>query len=182
MLQDLYPCHSGRSPAAVRPPGARAKIRLLQRVAARPRLAAAVHFAAPGAGLGAALLQQALELLDRALDLARDDADGVAGLLDRAVGLVLHGQLHARALLVERLEAHGSRVGGARDAAPGDALVGDLLDDLGVPLLLLAGDARAPVQVGVVDLPDFLHAFHEAREFLELRPLVVNRVDRPIHF
>ena len=58
-------------------------------------------------------------------------------------------------------------------ARPGDALVGVLLGDLGVPLLALAADLGDPVQVRVVDLLDLLDALHEARELLELRPLVV---------
>src|SRR4051812_15814052 len=155
---------------------------LLKRIPARTGLAPAVHLAAPSARLGAALLDQVLELLDRVLDLVRDDPHRVADLFDHALRLVVHRQLDARALLVERLEAHRAGIGGARDAAPGDALIGDLLDDLGVPLFFLAGDARAPVQVRVVDLADLFHALHEAGELLELRPLVVHGVDRAIHF
>ena len=37
----------------------------------------------------------------------------------------------------------------------------------------LAADLRDPVEVCVVDLPHRLYARHEARELLELRPLVV---------
>jgi hypothetical protein len=32
--------------------------------------------------------------------------------------------------------------------------------------------------VGIVELLHFFHSGHEAREFLELRPLVVDGVDR----
>ena len=66
---------------------------------------------------------------------------------------------------------------GTRGRAPGDALVGVLLADLGVPLLLLAADLGDPVEVGVIDLGDRLDALHELREVLELRPLVVCSAD-----
>src|SRR4051812_4445992 len=72
--------------------------------AARAGLLAAVHFAAPGAGLAAALLERLLELLHRALDVRRDDAHGVGGLLDERLRLVLHRELHARAVVRDLLE------------------------------------------------------------------------------
>jgi len=53
-----------------------------------------------------------------------------------------------------------------------------LARDFRVPLLFLPRDRCAPVQVGVVELAHFLHAVHEAREFLELRPLVVSGAHR----
>src|SRR4051812_17116978 len=92
---------------------------------------AAAHFAAPAAGLAAAFLDELLELLHRSLDAAAHEADCVADLLDGALRLVFHRQVDARAVRAERLEAHGTRVRRlGRGAAPGDALVGDLLDDL----------------------------------------------------
>src|SRR5207237_4580938 len=75
---------------------------------------------------------------------------------------------------------HRARVPCAAAARPRDALVGALLDDLGVPFLFLAADDRAPVQALVVELMNFLHALHEARKLLELRPLVVDRPKRCI--
>jgi len=51
----------------------------------------------------------------------------------------------------------------------------------GLITLLTAGDLRAPVRVGVVDLADLLDALHEPRELLELRPLVVDRTDGYLH-
>jgi hypothetical protein len=52
--------------------------------------------------------------------------------------------------------------------------------DLGIPLLFLARDLGAPVKVRVVELLDLLHALHEARELLELRPLVEGRAHRHV--
>ncbi|CAM5463978.1 Potassium-transporting ATPase ATP-binding subunit [Streptomyces narbonensis] len=66
------------------------------------------------------------------------------------------------------------------DRAPGDALVGQLVDDLGVELATDAGDLGLPVTVPVVDLCDVLDALHEARERLELRPLVVRVPQRNV--
>jgi len=53
------------------------------------------------------------------------------------------------------------------------ALVGMLLEDLRVPFVRLAGDGRRPVEKRVVELLDVVDTFHEEREVLELRPLVV---------
>jgi hypothetical protein len=66
--------------------------------------------------------------------------------------------------------------------APGDALVGQLLGDLGVPLVAGAAELGDPMEVLVVDLADLLDALHELRELLELGPLVVRRLDRNLDF
>ena len=55
-----------------------------------------------------------------------------------------------------------------------------LLGDLGIPLALDSADVGDPVQMGVVDLANLLHALHELREGLELGPLVVGRADRDV--
>ena len=60
---------------------------------------------------------------------------------------------------------------------PGDALVGGLLDDLGVELSRDAGEGDLPVRVGVVDLAHRVDAGHELGEGLELGPLVVDGGD-----
>jgi len=70
----------------------------------------------------------------------------------------------------------------ALDVAPRDALVRQLLGDLGVPLVRLAAEARAPVQAAVVKLADLVDALHELWEVLELRPLVVRGGDGRLHF
>ena len=70
---------------------------------------------------------------------------------------------------------------------PGDALVRDLLHDPSVPLLMAAADFGRPVQARVIQLTHFFHAFHEARELLELSPLIVGGagwdvdLDRPFY-
>jgi hypothetical protein len=56
-----------------------------------------------------------------------------------------------------------------------------LLGDFRVPVVCLAAEARAPVQPPIVELLDLVDSFHEARELLELRPLVVDRRDRGMH-
>jgi hypothetical protein len=62
--------------------------------------------------------------------------------------------------------------------APGDALVGPLLGDLGLPLVPRATERGDPAYMRVVELRDLLDAVHEARELLELGPLVVDRAQR----
>src|SRR5690606_2570464 len=69
----------------------------------------------------------------------------------------------------------------ARDAAPRDDLVGDLLRDLRIPFLFLAPQLRAPVRVRIVDLTHIPDADHELRERLELRPLVIDGMQRAVH-
>jgi hypothetical protein len=61
-------------------------------------------------------------------------------------------------------------------------LIRDLLGDLGVPLFFSAANFRAPMHMRVIELNDFLDARNEPREFLELRPLVVDRPNRAIDF
>ena len=78
------------------------------------------------------------------------------------------------------MKGHDAGVGRPRARPPGDAVVRNLLGDLGVPGLLLAADLRPPVEPLVVELAHLEYALHEAREVLELRPLVVRGPDR--HF
>src|SRR5581483_5090732 len=108
-----------------------------------------------------------------AVHAAVHEAQGVAHVLGEALRLVLELEQHARAIVAQAVEGDDARVLVAGRAAPGDAVVGRLLRDDGVPLLHLAADIGAPMQVGVVELADLLDAFHEARERLELSPLVV---------
>ena len=100
--------------------------------------------------------------------------------LDGALRIVVDLEHHACAVVVDPVKGHRARVPCAAAARPRDALVGALLDDLGLPFLFLAADDRAPVQALVVELMNFLHALHEARKLLELRPLVVDRPKRCI--
>src|SRR5581483_202896 len=105
-----------------------------------------LDLAAPGAGLVAARLDEALEALQVSLDARRHDADHVADVLDQALGLVLELKHDARLRGREAVEGHDARIRRSVDVAPGDALVGDLLGDASVPLLLLAADVRLPVE------------------------------------
>ncbi len=79
------------------------------------------------------------------------------------------------------MEGDGARVARSIGGAPCDPLVGKLFNDLGLPLPANAADFRDPVQVRVVDLGDRLDPFHERRELLELRPLVVRRSHGHVH-
>src|SRR5919107_1120487 len=148
----------------------------------RPRRAAPrrllVLLAAPGARLAAAaLVEDLLEALEVALDLAVVEAERAADLLLQALRLPAHLDRDLGLAGVGRPERHLAGVGLAVDRAPGDPLVRDLVGDLGVPLVRAAAEVGDPVQVPVVELLDPLHALHEARELLELSPLVVDRVD-----
>src|SRR4051794_9738865 len=142
------------------------------------RRALLVDLAAPGAGLAAARLDELLEPLEVALRAVLRDAERVADALDEPLGLVLHLHHHAGRVVRDPVERHDAGVRRAGRALPRDALVRALLGDDRVPLLLLAADLGDPVQARVVELVDALDALHEPRELLELRPLVVRRVQR----
>ena len=141
-------------------------------------LAGALDLAAPLAGLAAAALDHLLEAVEVALDPPLGDAQRVAGLLDDALGLGVELDHHARLVVVEAVEGDDAGVVRAARGAPGHPLVGLLLGDLGVELALDPGDLRLPVQPAIIELADLLDALHEARERLELRPLVVDGVQR----
>src|SRR5262245_40902816 len=88
--------------------------------------------------------------------------------------------MDARALVAEPVEGDGPGVPRAAHAAPGHAHVWNLLRDLGLPLDRLASDFGLPEQAARVELVHGLDALHEAREFLELRPLVVGGRERDL--
>src|SRR5215218_933613 len=156
-------------PRSRRPPGWAA-------ACARPRLRVARHLATPGAALPPARLDHLLEALEVALHAAVRGAERVAELLLDPLGHEVHLDHHARALVVELVERDDARVLLAVGVAPCDALVRQLLGDLGVPLVAAAAELGDPVEVRVVDLPDLLDTLHELRELLELGPLVIGRL------
>src|SRR5215218_5102548 len=148
------------------------------RTAGTARTAVLVLLAAPGARLPAAtLVEDLLEALEVALDLAVVEAERAADLLLQALRLPAHLDRDLGLAGLRRPERHLARVGLAVDRAPGDPLVRHLVGDLGVPFVRAAAEAGDPMQAPVVELLDALDALHEARELLELRPLVVDRVD-----
>ena len=80
-------------------------------------------------------------------------------------------------VVAQTVEGHDARVLLTGRRVPGDALVGGLLDDLGVELAGDTGDRHLPVGVSVIDLAHRVDAGHELGEGLELRPLVVDGGD-----
>src|SRR4051794_6685643 len=89
------------------------------------RSAGTLDVPAPGAGLGAAALDELLELLRVRLDLAVVEAEGGARLLDQALGLPVDLDHHPGLAVVQAVERDHARVLRlAAGAAPGDALLG----------------------------------------------------------
>src|SRR5512134_2041210 len=95
--------------------------------AARSARRALRDLAAPAAGLHAAALDDLLEALEVALDASLHEAERVADLLHRPLGLVVHLQHDPGLALVEAVEGHHAGVLGPLVRGPGDALVGRLL-------------------------------------------------------
>lgn len=87
---------------------------------------------------------------------------GLADSSDPIVGIIEHRQGHARyrwsAHRVQRLKPYFAVVWRAVEAAPGDPLVRDLFDDLGIPLAQSSSDLGHPVHVAFVKLSDTLEA------------------------
>src|SRR5437773_2200013 len=137
-----------------------------------------MDLAAPRAGRRAHALDEGLEALQVSLDAPLEHTERIAQTLGRPRRLVRDLERDARPVDAKWLEHDRARVRRPRRAAPRNVTLGHLLDDLGLPLLFLAADIRAPAQHLLVELHDLLHALHEPREALELRPLVICVLDR----
>jgi hypothetical protein len=141
---------------------------------------AVLNLAPPGAGLLAAALDQLLEPLEIAAHLSLDDPEEVArDILGAGLALDVHLDVDPRLIVAELLEGDDAVVLDlAADRLPRDHLVRPLLRNLGRPLTGLAPNVGDPLHVPVVELLDGLDPFHELRELLELRPLVVRLLNR----
>src|SRR4051812_46956843 len=142
----------------------------------------AVDVAPPFAGFTAAPFDHLLEPLEVAGSTPMHESQRVADLGNGVIGFHLELEHQPGVVGVEPMERDDAGVLGPGGRGPGDALVRMLLGDLGVPLAADSGDLGDPVQALVVLLADLLHAFHEGRELLELRPLVVGGGDRYVDF
>src|SRR5947209_12288038 len=140
-----------------------------------------VDLTTPGAGGGAALLDEALEVLQIALDLAVVEAERASDLLGRSLRLPANLDRHARLIVAQAVERHNTRVLLTGRAPPRHALVRNLLGHDGVILLGLAVDADLPVQVRIAELLYLLDSVHELWERFELCPLVVRRPHGHVH-
>src|SRR4051812_18203305 len=141
----------------------------------------AVDLAAPTFAVAAFALDGLLELLEVAVDAALQEAEGIPRRLDRSFRLGIDAKRDLGLGRSHRVEQDSAGVLGTVGALPGDPGVRRLIGDLGLPLLLLAGDPRGPKQRPVIELLDRLHAVHELREILELGPLVVRDANRNGH-
>ena len=61
-------------------------------------------------------------------------------------------------------------------------MIRNLLSDMGSPFLFFARDFNPPAESLIIKLSDFFHAFHESGKFFELRSLIVDMIERAIHF
>src|SRR5678816_3129022 len=145
-----------------------------------PATLTVIDFATPRTGFLATPLNEPLELFDAALHLAREQPERIAYVLDEALRVVSHREPHDRALVAGRFKPDRAGIRRTRGALPRDPCVGLLFGDLRIPLLFLAPHYGTPMEMRVVYLAHFLDAVHEQGKFLELRPLVVNRIYRSI--
>src|SRR5438552_15401141 len=140
-----------------------------------------VDSATPAASRRPARLDEFLEALQIALHAQVVSSKNVADALGRVLRLPMELELDLGLVAIVWFEPDDAFVRRARDAPPRDDTVGLLLIDRCVPFLDSAPHAPAPMQPLVVHLLDRLDAFHEARELLELCPLVVSDSDRANH-
>lgn len=140
-----------------------------------------LDLAAPGAGFAAASLDELLGAFEVALHAAVHHTQQIAELFDRTDWLVVDLDIETAGVVVDVMKGDDAGVAVASRAMPGDAVIGVLLGNLGVPLLMLPGDGRDPVQALVIELTHFLDALHEHGELFELRPLIVSGSDRDVH-
>src|SRR5215211_1243009 len=166
----------GRGLAPARRPLAGARRALL--LAGRRLHLAVVDHATPGARLLFLHLDIGLEAREVRSDRPLHVAHPASRLLDQRARLDVEGHLHAGELGGELVERHDPRVVQTLCHVPLDAIVGALVEDLGVELLRNAPDLRLERDVALVLLRDPLEAVHEARPLLELGPLVVGRAKR----
>src|SRR5215218_5674193 len=105
-----------------------------------------VHRAAPGTGLDAPALDELLEPVEVGLGPFLNHVQEVADLLHQALGLVLQTQAHQGSFRARWLEVDRAGVRDTAGRRPRDLLVGNLLEDGGVPFTLDPRDLRDPVQ------------------------------------
>src|SRR5262245_6946636 len=91
------------------------------------------HATAPCAALRASRLDELLETLQNRLHAPAHHTHPVADVLRDALRHVVELKHHATRVVLDPVERHDAGVAGASRAPPCDPLVGDLLDDLGVP-------------------------------------------------
>src|SRR5215204_340867 len=146
------------------------------------RSALARDLATPCARLPTARLDELLEPLEIALDAAVGDAEDITQLLLQALGHEVHLHGDAGRAIVDLVERHDAGVVLAVGVAPSHTLLRVLLDDLRVPLMVLAAELGDPVKPAIVELPYLLDSLHEPGKVLELRPLVVGGCDWHVDF
>src|SRR5918997_533925 len=136
-------------------------------------LVLAGDLAPPLAGLLAVQLEEVPVEAQVLADPLPGHQEDVADLLHEAVGEVLHLHVHPGEVAVEPVERDGAAVLAALGALPHDALVGNLLEDLGGPVPAGRADLDGPACLVVLFLVDRLRALHELGQVGELGPLVV---------
>ena len=109
-----------------------------------PVAASRVNVAAPVVVFIAAPLEQVTETLEIALDTLVVEAGRRATGFDQAIGVRRMPTVTRVPVLVQGFERDGAVDSHAARATPGDALIPNLLDDLGLPLSPLAGEIRHP--------------------------------------
>ncbi len=108
-----------------------------------------VDLAAPRAGRVPATLHKFLKAFQVAFNLPADNAHLVADIFDDAFRIIVHPQSHA-AVIAPTLECDEAYIFCTGRTVSRNALVRDLLGDVGLPFLFLAANASAPEQVLVV--------------------------------
>src|SRR6185437_14959300 len=119
-----------------------------------------LDFAPPCAGLFAARHDELPESLQVTFNLPLHEAECTADILDNAVRIVAETKGNAGGVWSDGVESNDAGVFGAAGAVPGDFLIRDLLNDLGIPFFGFSGDIGLPVEAFVIDLSYRLDALH----------------------
>src|SRR4029079_6318659 len=103
------------------------------------------HRPSPSPRLPSPAFNERLKSLEVANNPLAHDAHRISRVFDEALWIVFHLQHDLGFGIRQSMKGHHAGIRCAVPAPPGDALIGDLLGDLGIPLFLLPPDVGFPV-------------------------------------
>jgi len=126
------------------------------------------------------ILDELFESFEIAFNPTRNYPQHIAGLFDETFVIIHELKADAGTIWTDRSKVYSTRSILTAFALPGDEMVGNLIRDSCVPFLIFARDLGLPTQSLIILLCHLLDALHEARKFLKLGPLIIDRADRAL--